>query len=275
MITLDVVLLQLGESQRTCHHNYVGHIGTQSEIQRVQELVLGVKSILDLNMRRAVLARKLSEHPAHEVVSVLTTIVRKGGRGDLAISATLAALVASLEPPSPVSYQTRAELYAAASQSASTEIAYILLEVEEEKQGEPEDIPRPLMPAGPPMSLGARKSAARTRDRVILTHLIHDPNLQVVEVLLDNANLVETDVLAMASQRPAHPTALRRIANHRRWSLPRRIRLAITLNPNCPLPLACRLCLDLRDSDLREITRNAASPPLLRGHAQRLLENRL
>ena len=124
------------------------------------------------------------------------------------------------------------------------------------------------------MTLGARKSAARTRDRGVISHLIHDPNIQVVSVLLDNPNLVETDVLVMASRRPAQEAALRLIANHKRWSLPRRIRLAIALNPSAPLPLACRICLDLRDSDLKEIARNAGSAPLLRGHADRLLQKR-
>jgi hypothetical protein len=224
-------------------------------------------------MRRSVLAEKLSRGPAQSVIVALQALVSRGGRGNLDISATLAALVATLEPPSLVPYETRATLYAAANELAATEIAYILLEIERHEE-EQEDTPRPVVPNGPVMSLGARKSAARTRDRAVLTHLIHDPNLQVVEVLLDNPYLVETDVLVMASRRPAQEAALRLIANHVRWSLPRRIRLAVALNPHAPLPLACRICLDLRDSDLKEITRNAASPALLRGHADRLMQKR-
>ena len=133
----------------------------------------------------------------------------------------------------------------------------------------------PMLTFNPSMTLGARKSAARTRDRRLLFPLVHDPNLQVIEILLGNPNLVESDVLVMASKRPANPAALRLISAHPQWSQPRSVRYAIVLNPACPVPLACRLCLDLRNSDLREIGRNASSPPLLRGHAQRLLQRRL
>jgi hypothetical protein len=225
-------------------------------------------------MRGAVIAEKLSQGPAEHIIGALQALISRGGRGDLDVSATLAALVATLEPPSKMPYQTRADLYAAANELAATEIAYILLEVETKEEGEVEDTPRAVIPNGPPMSLGARKSAARTRDRAVLTHLIHDPNVQVVEVILDNPNLVETDVLVMASKRPANEAALRLIANHKRWCQPRRIRYAVALNPHSPMPLACRLCLDLRDSDLREIARNASSAPLLRAHAERLLQRR-
>jgi hypothetical protein len=226
-------------------------------------------------MRGAVIAEKLSQGPAEDTIRALQALISRGGRGDLDVSATLAALVATLEPPSRMPYQTRADLYAAANELAATEIAYILLEVESQGEEEEEDTPRAVVPNGPPMTLGARKSAARTRDRTVLTHLIHDPNVQVVEVILDNPNLVETDVLVMASKRPAKEAALRLIANHKRWSQPRRIRYAVALNPHSPMPLACRMCLDLRDSDLRDVAANAGSPPLLRAHAQRLLEKRL
>ncbi len=239
----------------------------------LRDLLHGVKSIRDLGMRQAAIAERLSRHPAKTTIVALQGLVSRGGRGDLDISAALAALVATLEPPSKVGYETRASLYAAATEIAATEIAYILLEVEGQAD-EMEDTPRPVVQGGPAMTLGARKSAARTRDRMVISHLIHDPNQQVVEVVLDNPNLVESDVLIMASKRPTQEAALRLIANHKRWGAPRRIRLAVALNPDAPLPLACRICLDLRDSDLQEIAQNAGSPPLLRAHAGRLIQIR-
>ena len=274
MITPYVAVLQLGESSSTWHHRVVQDADSRSGPEVLQGLIHGVKSIRDLQMRRSIIAEKLGQGSAESTIDALQALVSLGGRGNLDISATLAALVSTLEPPSQVSYETRAELYAAANEMAATEIAYILLEIDQQND-EVEDTPRAIIPNGPVMTLGARKSAARTRDRAVITHLIHDPNIQVVQVVLDNPNLVETDVLVMASKRPAQEAALRLIANHKRWSLPRRIRLAVALNPDAPLPLACRICLDLRDSDLREITRNAASPPLLRGHADRLIQRRL
>ena len=238
-------------------------------------MLRAVKSIREIGMRQAALARILGQYPPRETVQTIQALIAKAGRGNLDVTLALAALVAVLEHPTHISYEDRADLYSAANELRAAEVSYILLEGTGDEIEEEEDAPRPIIPAGPPMPLGARKSAARTQDRTVLTHLIHDPNLQVVEILLGNPNLVEADLLVMAAKRPADRRALQLIARHPRWSQSRRVKLALALNPDCPLPLACRLCLDFRDSDLKEVSRNAGSPPLLRGHASRLLEKRV
>ncbi len=240
---------------------------------RLSQLLSSVKSIREVGMRQAALARLLAQLSPQETVETIQALIARGGRGNLDVSMALAALVALLEHPTRISYDDRVALYSAANELGASEVSYILLEGAAQDE-QLEDAPRPVIPNGPPLPLGARKSAARTRDRSILMHLVHDPNIQVVDVLLGNPNLVESDLLIMAAKRPADRRALVRISHHPRWSTSRRVRLAIALNPDCPLPLACRLCLDFRDSDLREVARNAGSPPLLRGHATRLLERR-
>ncbi len=225
-------------------------------------------------MRRAAMASKLTQHPALATVATMRALIRKAGRGSYDVTLALAALVAVLEHPTLLPYDYRVELYSAANELGASEVSYILLEGSPEDDDEAKDAPRPIVPNGRPLSLGARKSAARTRDPVVLTYLIHDPSIQVVEILLGNPNLVEAELLVMATKRPADRRTLQRIAHHPRWSQSRRIRLALALNPACPLPLACRLCLDFRDTNLAQVAHNAGSPPLLRGHATRLLEQR-
>ncbi|MCP4448097.1 MAG: hypothetical protein GY811_22590 [Myxococcales bacterium] len=247
-----------------------------SEIEnRLAGMLTAVKSIREVRMRQAAMAQILGRHSALETVQTIQALIAKAGRGNLEVSLALSALVAVLEHPDHIHYDDRVDLYSAANELRATEVSYILLEGTRDEAEAPEDAPRPVTPNGPPLPLGARKSAARTRDRTVLTHLMHDPNMQVVEVLLNNPNLMEPDLLIMAAKRPADRRSLQRIANHPRWSQSRRVRLALALNPDCPLPLACRLCLDFRDSDLREVARNAGSPPLLRGHATRLLRRRV
>jgi hypothetical protein len=246
----------------------------QETATRLSAMLSAVKSIREVGMRQAAMARIIGSQSARDTVETIQALIARAGRGNLDVSLALAALLAVLEHPTHISYEARSELYRAANELAATEVSYILLEGAVSETSEPEEAPRPVVPNGPPMPLGARKSAARTRDRTVLTHLIHDPNMQVVDVLLGNPNLVEADLLVMAAKRPADRRALQRIAHHPRWSQSRRVRVALALNPDCPLPLACRLCLDFRDSDLKDVARNAGSPPLLRGHATRLLEKR-
>ncbi|MBL4635167.1 MAG: hypothetical protein JKY56_14975 [Kofleriaceae bacterium] len=239
-----------------------------------QRLIHSVKSIREASMRETVLAERLREHPLANTFVAMEELIHRGGQGNLDVSVALSALVSILEPPSKLSYETRADLYALANERGAMELAYVLLEGVATESKEVEDKPRAIVPNGPVLSLGARKSIARTRDRSRLLPLIHDPNLQVIEILLSNPNLIESDVVVMASKRPADPVGLRLISAHPKWSQPRSVRYALVLNPGCPLPLACRLSLDLRNSDLREIRRNASSPALLRGHAERLLKKR-
>ena len=191
--------------------------------------------------------------------------------GSMKPGMSIAALVAALAPDSQLPYVTRAELYLAATDIGASEISYLLLEGESAPLTAVPDDPRAIAPRGEALPLGARKSAARTRDRQTLSHLIHDPSPQVVEIVLSNPDLRESEVLTMASKRPTSEISLQLIAGHPRWSQVRRIRLAIALNESCPLPLACRLCLDLRDQDLSEIRSSASLSPQLRGHAERLL----
>ncbi len=225
-------------------------------------------------MREARMIEKLQDAPAEQIVAALRVLVASGGRGDIAISLTIAALVAALGANSSLPYGTRAELYAAASEMAATEVSYLLLMGEPESSEHKEESPHPIAPRSEPMPLGIRKSVARTRNRQTLSHLIHDPSPQVVEILLGNPDLRETEVLTMASKRPASEDSLQRIAMHPRWSQVRRIRLAVALNASCPLPLACRLCLDLRDQDLHEVRRSTSLAPHLRAHAERVLHAR-
>jgi hypothetical protein len=121
MITPEVVLIQLGDFGCTWHDNAVATADSPSGQEVLQGLIHGVKSIRDLRMRRSVIAEKLGQGPAETTIVALQALVSRGGRGNLDVSATLAALVATLEPPSLLPYETRAALYTAANDLAATE----------------------------------------------------------------------------------------------------------------------------------------------------------
>ncbi|MFA6032559.1 MAG: hypothetical protein WC889_06640, partial [Myxococcota bacterium] len=67
------------------------------------------------------------------------------------------------------------------------------------------------------VSTGMRTTLSRTRERRTIEKLIRDPSERVVEALLENPRLTESDALAIAARRPATTDILRTVFNSRRW----------------------------------------------------------
>jgi hypothetical protein len=109
---------------------------------------------------------------------------------------------------------------------------------------------------GRPLSLGERKSIARTRDRNLLARVIRDPHPDVIRILLDNPALVEEDVVRLCARRPVPPQVLVQVFQHPRWILRYRIRLTLALNPCTPEHVALQLLPHLAPSDLREVAQS-------------------
>lgn len=132
-------------------------------------------------------------------------------------------------------------------------------------------VERPLEPRGRPLTLGERKSLARTHRRGVLTALCKDPHPDVVAIMLDNPHVTEPDVVRIASLRPAVPASLAVIAIHARWSLRAAVKRAVVWNPATPLDVAIRVATTLRTTDLRDVVDAPALAPPVRAHALELL----
>ena len=124
------------------------------------------------------------------------------------------------------------------------------------------------------LSLGQRRAAARTSDRFVLDRLMHDRNMLVIELLLENPKIVERDVVKIAALRPTQPEILQMISKHRKWASRYQVRKALTCNPYTPHQISRRLMATLMMQDLRLLYNMGALPLLLRAEAQRLLAER-
>ena len=123
-------------------------------------------------------------------------------------------------------------------------------------------------------TLGERRALARTHDRDLLARLAGDPDPTVVRHILTNSRCTEREVLLAASRRPQRREVLEEIFRSRRWSVNRRVRRAISLNPYSPPALASAALALLTAPDLREIAGNLTISPEVRVQARRLLGNR-
>ncbi len=239
-------------------------------------LVQRLKAIRDPQLRRFALADMLARGEPDAWVSVLADLLRHAARTDDGDAQAAVECLAHAVAMDPLRYAAREALYTAARNAELGAVARLFLDASPPTATEDEleaalAPQRPLKPRGRPLSLGERKSLARSARREFLVPMLRDPHPDVVVILLDNPHLTERDVVTVAAQRPAAPQSLACVAVHPRWSARYLVKRAVVLNPYTPTHVAVRLATTLRRNDLVEIARDSHLAPMLRSHAAELL----
>jgi hypothetical protein len=106
---------------------------------------------------------------------------------------------------------------------------------------------------GRTVTLGERKSLARSHDRQLIARCLRDPHPQVVRILLGNPILTEADVVRVCAQRPVSTEVLREIFRSCRWIVRYPVKLALALNPYTPVDIALQLAPFMRAQDLKRL----------------------
>ncbi|HET7501424.1 MAG TPA: hypothetical protein VFK02_10490 [Kofleriaceae bacterium] len=246
----------------TCHTNRVGP----------EHIIARLKALRDPRMRVLALVSALSEDDPTAWVQVLATIMARAHVNDDPDAAEALEVVthAAADPTMP--YGTRQRLYEAAARQQLPAIARLFLVASPPAAG-PDQVAkalspeRPLRPTGRPLTLGERKSLARTHDREQILLMLRDPHPAVVAILLDNPHITEADVVRISTARPAVPASLAAVAAHPRWSVRHGVKRALVLNPSTPLADAIRIATTLRAQELRELAADHSLPEPLRVHA--------
>jgi hypothetical protein len=239
-------------------------------------IVARLRAIRDPRMRVLALVSALGEgEPGAWVEAIAAIITRTHVVDDADALEALETLTRAVGDPA-LRYDIKKQLYEAATARSLPAVARLFLGASPQgqlphqlaQQLGPE---RPLRPADRPLTLGERKSLARTHRRDQLILLVRDPHPMVVAILLDNPHVTEQDVVKMAAARPAVPESLAKIAAHPRWSVRHPVKRALVLNPSTPLADAIRIATTLRAPDLNEIAGDHSLPETLRKHAVEVL----
>ena len=133
-------------------------------------------------------------------------------------------------------------------------------------------LPVPDYGTGRELTVGERKSLARSPNRRAFDKLLADPHPLVIRQLLENPRLTENDVVRMTARRPARLEVLEAIAQHGRWLSRPRVRLSLLFNPGAPPSIAMPLLAVCTRNELSEILHHAESSPVLRSAALELFE---
>lgn len=122
------------------------------------------------------------------------------------------------------------------------------------------------------LTLGERKSLARSPNRKAFEKLLKDPHPLVIRQLLENPRLTEDDVVRLTARRPARPEVLQAIAQSSRWLSRPRVRLSMLFNPGSPPAVTMPLLAVCTRNELSEVLHHAESSNVLRNAALELLE---
>ncbi len=133
----------------------------------------------------------------------------------------------------------------------------------------------PNLGQGRPLTLGERKSLARTRDRNLIMRVVHDPDIAVITILLSNPFVTENDVVRLCAKRPVSAEVLQAVFHHRKWVFHYPVRGTLVRNPHCPLPLALQLTLTLNAQDQWDLCRSHDLHGLIRLLARASLKVRV
>lgn len=123
------------------------------------------------------------------------------------------------------------------------------------------------------LALGRRRSLSRIHDRFLLGRLVHDMDPVVIEQLMANPLVTETEALLVASRRPTRPEVLESVLNSR-FSTSLRVRRAISQNPYSTVSLAVRAMLSLDSPSLKQVIRDGQVSEEVREHARTFLVSR-
>lgn len=130
--------------------------------------------------------------------------------------------------------------------------------------------PTPDYGAGRELSVGERRTMARTPNRSWFDKLLRDPHPLVIRQLLENPRLTEDDIVRLAARRPPNIEALRSIARTD-WLLRSRVRMALIHNPGTPSAIAVPLLAVCTRPELREVRTSSECSEVLREVAEELL----
>ena len=218
-------------------------------------------------MREQVLVEYLLAVAADESVPVLAELHAFGARGGPPFNVALLALAGALGRGM-LAYDLRAKLYAAAKAAGLESLLELFLSSRADRSGAAEERRVPDRE----LTLGHRKSMARSRDRETLHKLLRDPEPEVIPILLRNPRLTESEVVALAARRPTSAELQWCVFGSRRWIPRYRVKRALVLNPYTPTDLSLRLLALLNAADLRLVRESPGLPLPLRQAASRLLD---
>ncbi len=124
------------------------------------------------------------------------------------------------------------------------------------------------------MSIAEKIKLATLGNKEARSALIRDTNKLVAVAVIRSPRLTDGEVLSCAANRAMMDDVLRVIYNNREWTKNQKVKLALVKNPKVPLTVTMKFLNMLRDSELKDLSRDKNVPAAVQAFAKKLHEKK-
>lgn len=124
------------------------------------------------------------------------------------------------------------------------------------------------------MTIMQKIKLARMGNKEARGLLVRDRNKLVATAAIRSPKLTENEVEGFSKARNVSDEVLRIIASNPEWTRSYTVKLGLSTNPKCPLPMAVKFLNFLHERELRQIMKSKDVPSAVSTHARRLLQKK-
>jgi hypothetical protein len=124
------------------------------------------------------------------------------------------------------------------------------------------------------MSISEKIKLATLGNKEARTQLMRDSNKLVCVAVIRSPRITDGEVLAAAANRAVNDDVLRVIMNNREWTKKYPVKLALVKNPKTPLTISMKFLNTLRESEVKDLTRDKNVPSGVQQLAKKQMEKK-
>ncbi len=102
--------------------------------------------------------------------------------------------------------------------------------------------------------------------------LVRDPNKLVSVAVVKSPKIQESEIESIAKSKSVGEDVLREIFRHKAWMKSYKVKLNMVSNSKTPLPLAMKLLTQIRDYDLKKLSKSKEISSVVANQAKRMME---
>lgn len=241
--------------------------------QVADDLVMSTSALSERQMRSLRLRDKLDRMTDDFIVEIVNNIFSSASPGDIPKAIFILSIVDIFSIPNDIDNQRLLKMYAHCRQRGYKNTAHFFICPEPKRK----PFSKYDFVEGRELeyvTLGEKKSLARTRVKDLLDRLLYDSNPMVIKNLLENPRLTESDVLKIVSRRPNSEGVLTAIYKNEKWMNSYNIKRSMVKNPYTPVGIALGLLLFLKNQDLRDVSTDRTLHQVVKDMAKKLVSRK-
>lgn len=239
--------------------------------QLTEYLIRRMETVPERKMRTLRLKERLSHMPEEIIIEVIHDVFSQTRPGDTSSAHFLMSIIDIFSDMNDMQSQQLLKLYVMCRDRGYERASVVFVSPEPRKRPfskydfvENRDMDY--------ITLGEKRTLARTRNKDLLDRLIYEPHPLVIRNILENPRMTEHEVLKMVSRRPNNETILSEIYQSERWLRSYNIKISMIKNPYTPVGIAMVLLYFLRKQDLKDVSRDQSLHELITETAGDLLD---